>query len=1049
MSTTPHLSQLAPGQRRQLDQWLQEFEQSWDESRLGSRARGLPPPEDPLRRAALLEMIKIDLRRRWQSGRHVRLEAYLKNFPELGTADTVPADLILAEYHARRLAGAADPAAIVQRFPRQAREVNQLLARGAESAAPAGSLVPPTTLGGADATHTPQPPALPPELPEQFGRYRILKKLGQGGMGAVYLAHDSQLDRKVALKVPRFRPEDGPEMLERFSREARAAATLSHPNICPVHDVGEINGIHYATMAYIEGLPLSDLIQPGKPLPQRPVAAIVRKLALTLEEAHQRGIIHRDLKPANIMVNRQKEPVVMDFGLARRIGKGEARLTKGGAILGTPAYMSPEQVRGETVDARSDVYSLGVILYELLTGRLPFEGPLAAVLGQILTQEPPPPSAHRADVEPALEAICRKAMAKQTAVRYGSMKDFAAALTQYLKGGAEAAGAPSASGKPRLQKAAAQADEGLATQLLARLVERLDTAAPPSKPPARTPWWVPLAVALVILLAGVVVVFLVLQKPPQVHVEAPPATVVVQLAGLPERLDPMLIFVLDGEVRSRDELSQPLRLPPGDHKLVVRRGDRVIETRDFKVGEKDDRKTVQLPPAADEPRAPEGAGQPPPAGEPSPPTGEPSAEALALIKSLNDEDVKVRREAAQGLGKRGEKAAVPALIMRVADDLWSPEDGNIRPLNSKAAALDAIKVLDKTRMTEALRRAAQSKVPEVRRWACLELREQKDKDAVACLVAVLKDDKAEQVRQAAAESLVTARPPAVAALAAALFDLHPTVRCRAAYTLRELGGSAVPPDVVREVAARAVPALIKRIADPQWFPEDGNIRPLSPKATALDALQVLGKDRATEALRLAAQSTTWEVRRWACRELREQKDKEAVACLVVALKEDPAEEVRAAAAESLVTARPPAVAALVRALFDGKAMVSRQAAITLRELGGSAIPPDVVKEVAEGAVPALTQRVADDHWFREDGNIRPLSPKAMALDALKVLGKEQVTDALLRALSSKTEEVRVWACRELGELKDARAGEGLGKAAASDPSATVRKAAAEALAKPK
>src|SRR5262249_18572835 len=148
-----------------------------------------------------------------------------------------------------------------------------------------------------------------------FGRYRIVKRLGQGGMGSVYLAQDTQLDRPVALKVPRFTADVSSSMIQRFYTEARAAATLHHPNLCPVHDVGEINGRLYLPMAYIEGKPLSGFTKRFSP---REAAAIVRKLALALQEAHAKGVIHRDLKPSNVMINHRSEPVIMDFGLARR-----------------------------------------------------------------------------------------------------------------------------------------------------------------------------------------------------------------------------------------------------------------------------------------------------------------------------------------------------------------------------------------------------------------------------------------------------------------------------------------------------------------------------------------------------------------------------------------------------------------------------------------------------------------------------------------------------------------------------------------------------------
>jgi serine/threonine protein kinase/formylglycine-generating enzyme required for sulfatase activity len=273
-------------------------------------------------------------------------------------------------------------------------------------------------------------------LKEQFGRYRIVKVLGQGAMGTVYLAEDTQLKRQVALKTPHFDKDPSGELLERLYREARAAATLRHPNICPVHDVGEIDGTHYISMAYIEGHPLSAFIRSSKPQPERQILIVVRKLAQALQEAHEHKIVHRDLKPANIMVDKRGEPLIMDFGLARHTRPDEdVRLTHSGTLVGTPAYMAPEQVDGDStkIGPLTDEYSLGVILYELLTGQLPFRGSMMAVLGQIVTRQAAPPSQIRPGIDPRIEAACLKMMAKNPSDRFPSLTAVADELATILR----------------------------------------------------------------------------------------------------------------------------------------------------------------------------------------------------------------------------------------------------------------------------------------------------------------------------------------------------------------------------------------------------------------------------------------------------------------------------------------------------------------------------------------------------------------------------------------------------------------------------------------
>jgi len=271
---------------------------------------------------------------------------------------------------------------------------------------------------------------------EQFGRYRIVRTLGRGGMGTVYLAEDTKLKRPVAIKTPHFDDEPSSSVLARFHREARAAATLTHSNICPIYDVGEIDGKHYIAMAYIEGQPLSALIRGNKPLTERQVLIFLHKLALAIQEAHDHKIVHRDLKPANIMVDKQNEPMIMDFGLARQKKEGEASLTQSGVLIGSPAYMSPEQVAtdAETVGPASDQYSLGVVLYELLTGQLPFRGSVGTVLAQILTKEATPPSQLRAGLDPRIEAICVRMMAKRAVDRFDSLRTLAGEVAKIVKG---------------------------------------------------------------------------------------------------------------------------------------------------------------------------------------------------------------------------------------------------------------------------------------------------------------------------------------------------------------------------------------------------------------------------------------------------------------------------------------------------------------------------------------------------------------------------------------------------------------------------------------
>jgi serine/threonine-protein kinase len=276
---------------------------------------------------------------------------------------------------------------------------------------------------------TPWHSGLPAALPAHFGRFTLERLLGKGGMGAVYLAQDAQLERLVALKFPHG--SSSPDDRERFLREARAAAAVTHPNLCPVHDACEVDGIAYLVLAYIEGEPLSALIK-REPLPPRVAARLTAQVARALQAAHCHGILHRDLKPANVMITPDGRPVVLDFGLARRApDTGDLPLTHTGVRVGTPPYMAPEQVNAEPLTPACDIYGLGVLLYETLTGQLPFTGPLGALFAKIITTPPPPPSNLRPGLDPGLEAVCLRALAKEPAARFATMEAFAAALEPF------------------------------------------------------------------------------------------------------------------------------------------------------------------------------------------------------------------------------------------------------------------------------------------------------------------------------------------------------------------------------------------------------------------------------------------------------------------------------------------------------------------------------------------------------------------------------------------------------------------------------------------
>ncbi|RIK79316.1 MAG: hypothetical protein DCC68_13430 [Planctomycetota bacterium] len=466
-----------------IDQCCGRFENAWaageiPDIRDAFDAAALDASDAAARRTLLVELALVDLEYRLRPGANGdrpdrwRVEDYTSRWPELlDAAGNPPIELVRQEFRVRRLIGETperseyaarfpgladlDGALTVveRRTPSWMQSITRSARRGESQAASTGLTVrcphcrdavtvvadsPLSDISCAACGRTfsllgenRDDKAAPPLA--AVAHFEFLERLGVGGFGTVWRARDTRLDRLVAVKIPRKVGLDSAEA-QQFLREARSAAQLRHPNIVPVHEVGREGDTIYIVSDYIRGKSLAKRLEAG-PFSQRDAAAIAAKLADALAHAHAAGVVHRDLKPANVMLDEVGEPHVMDFGLAKR-DAGEVTMTVDGNILGTPAYMPPEQARGEghRADARSDVYSLGVMLFEMLTGELPFRGSTQMLIAQILGDDAPSPRKLDRNISRDLETICLKCLEKEPARRYATASDLAEELRLYLRG---------------------------------------------------------------------------------------------------------------------------------------------------------------------------------------------------------------------------------------------------------------------------------------------------------------------------------------------------------------------------------------------------------------------------------------------------------------------------------------------------------------------------------------------------------------------------------------------------------------------------------------
>jgi serine/threonine-protein kinase len=316
------------------------------------------------------------------------------------------------------------------------------------------------------------------------GRYELHRRLARGGMADVFLARDQLLDRPVAVKVlfPEFATD--PSFVERFRREAQSAANLNHPNIVAVYDWGQEEGTYFIVMEYVEGRSLADILRSEGPLHPQRAAEIASDIAAALGFAHRNGVIHRDIKPGNVLVSPNGQVKVADFGIARALGAGaEENLTQAGSVMGTATYFSPEQAQGLGLDPRSDLYSLGVVLYEMVTGRAPFTGDSPVAIAYKHVQEQPPrPRQVNPDVPADLEAIIGKLLAKNPATRYPSAEDLRADLRRFRDGQRPLAATEGAAAAAGVTQAVAATQAVRATRATEAIPQQQRYREPPPKP---------------------------------------------------------------------------------------------------------------------------------------------------------------------------------------------------------------------------------------------------------------------------------------------------------------------------------------------------------------------------------------------------------------------------------------------------------------------------------------------------------------------------------------------------------------------------------------